>query len=134
VIAIAASVPIRAQRELADANLEHVGIGVSQWQPAQDGVEYRLAGASSIVFVPTHARVVEIPLRAAGSETTLRVALYLDGRPADVVTIRNDAWRPLLLRIPQDQSDKKFRALEFRVIDRSAGDLLMIGKVRPLGT
>ena len=133
-ITIAASIPVRAERELADANLEHIGIGVSQWQPAQDGVEFRVAGISSIVFVPSYARVVEIPLRAAATETSLRVALYLDGRPADVVTVRSDAWHPLLLRVPQHRTPRRFRALEFRVIDRSAGDLLMIGKVRPLGT
>lgn len=133
-VAIAASIPVRVQRELADANLEHIGIGVSQWQPAQDGVEFRMAGASSIVFVPSYARVVEIPLRAAATETTLRVALYLDGRPADVVTVRPEAWYPLLLRIPQHRTPRRFRALELRVLDRSAADLLMIGKVRPFGT
>ena len=133
-ITIAASIPVRAERELADANLEHIGIGVSQWQPAEDGVEFRLAGASSIVFVPSDARVVEIPLRATATETSLRVALYLDGSPADVVTVRSDAWYPLRLRIPQHRTPRKFRALRFQVIDRTTGDLLMIGKVRPLGT
>jgi hypothetical protein len=133
---VIASLPARAQRGLGEANLEHVGIGVSQWQPEKDGEEYRLAGGSSIVFVPSYATVVEIPLRAAHAQADLRVAVHLDGRPADVVMVRDDAWRTLVLQVPRRGHDRRFLALELRVIDgaaEGAADLLMIGKVRPRG-
>jgi len=137
VVTLAASVPIRAQREIGEANLEHLGIGVSQWHPGKDGIEYRLAGASSVVFVPSYAVVIEVPLRSALETTGLRVEVYLDGRPADVVTVPNHSWHTFVLQVPQPGQGRRFRALELRVLDRSPDletDLLMIGKVRPRGT
>ncbi len=44
VLLIAASVPVRAERQKADFNLEHRGVGLSTWRDAIEGVRYRLAG------------------------------------------------------------------------------------------
>ena len=135
-VVLVASIPVRAERGLGEANLEHVGIGVSQWQPEKDGVEYRLGGASSVVFIPSYASAVEIPLRAAATGSSLRVEVYLDGRAADVVTVHPEGWYRFVLQVPHHGEGTRFRSLELRVIDGSARpetDLLMIGKVRPRG-
>jgi hypothetical protein len=134
-LAAAVSIPLRAQRDRADANLEHIGVGVSAlWYPEEDGIRYRLAGARSTVFVPSHASAVEVPVRAAQGRGTLRVELYLAGRPADVVTVREDAWTDLVLRIPQHGGRNRFLALELRVAGQDAsGELLKIGKAQPRG-
>ncbi len=120
---------------MADANLEHIGIGVSAlWYPEEDGIRYRLAGARSTVFVPSRASAVELPVRAVQGRGTLRVELYLAGRPADVVTVREDVWTDLVLRIPQHGGQNRFLALELRVAGQdAAGELLKIGKALPRG-
>ena len=44
VIAIAVSIPVRVDRQKADFNLEHRGVGLSAWHDAVDGVRYRTSG------------------------------------------------------------------------------------------
>jgi len=93
-----------------------------------------VAGSSSVVFVPSYATVVEIPLRASRAGTSLRVEVYFDGRPADVVTVRDDVWHTLVLQVPRQGSAKRFRALELRVRESSSSGEepdLLVGKVRP---
>lgn len=133
IIALAASVPVRARHELRVANLEHLGIGLSGWTTGSDGVEYRLAGSISTVFVPADARVIDVPLRAVTAETD-RVELYLDGQFADVFTVSAESWRVLTLQIPQRDEGRRFRALELKVRKTardSQQNMLMIGKVQP---
>jgi O-antigen ligase len=133
IVLIAASVPVQVMHERADFNLEHRGIGVSPWQPAVDGIRYRLAGVSSSVFVPSEAQMIVVPLRAADPHTDLRVAVRLDGQAADVIAIGRDRWQQLRLRLPQERHPPRFRRLELRVEDPPAGaeNLLMIGKAEP---
>ncbi len=62
----AVSVPVRADRQKADFDLEHRGVGLSTWHDAIDGVRYRVAGSSSSVFLPADVQMVVVPLRAVG--------------------------------------------------------------------
>jgi hypothetical protein len=128
---LAASIPARARNERADFNLEHQGIGLSGWRDEVDGVRYRVAGSTSSVFVPSGTRSFTVPLRAATQE--LRVELWLDGRPADVVRVPSDRWLPMQLLLPFGAGSPRFRRLEFRVTDvpPNATEILMIGKVQP---
>ena len=132
-LAIAASVPVRADRQKADFNLEHRGVGLSTWHDAIDGVRYRLAGPASSVFLPAEAQMVVVPLRAAGTVSNLRLELKLDGRPADIVTIPSDRWHYLRLALPKDRNAPRFRRLDLQVAGAPPGDesVLMIGKVEP---
>jgi O-antigen ligase len=132
-LAIAASVPVRADRQKADFNLEHRGVGLSTWRDAIDGVRYRLAGPESSVFLPADAQMVVVPLRAAGAVSNLRLELRLDGRPADIVVVPSDRWHYLRLALPQDRNAPRFRRLDLQVADAPPGDesVLMIGKVEP---
>jgi O-Antigen ligase len=127
---VAISVPVRVVAQRADFDLEHRGIGLSPWQSGVDGVRYRLAGATSSVFVPSSAQALVIPLRAQGSAPERRVEIRLDGRPGDVVTVASDRWLFLRLRMLPDREAPRFRRLELRTAPES-GDapVLMIGKV-----
>jgi O-antigen ligase len=132
-LALAASVPVRADRQKADFNLEHRGVGLSIWHDAIDGVRYRLAENSSSVFLPADAQMVVVPLRAVGTEHDVRLELRLDGRPADVVSVPSDRWHYLRLTLPHDRNAPRFRRLDLQVAtDRPAArPVLMIGKVEP---
>ena len=133
VAVVAISIPWRFVQERANFDLEHRGIGLSShWQPEVDGVRYRLAGATSAVFVPSAAQSLVIPLRSVRELPQLRVELRLDDRPADVVTLTNDRWHYLRLHMMRDRNPPRFRRLELRASGAS-GDapVLMIGKVEP---
>jgi O-antigen ligase len=130
---IAVSVPVRADRQKADFNLEHRGVGLSTWHDAIDGVRYRLAGSTSSVFLPTDAQMVVLPLRAAGTAADVRLELRLDGRPADIVIVPSDRWHYLRLALPRDRDAPRFRRLDLQVANPPPGEgsVLMIGKVEP---
>lgn len=129
---IAVSIPMRATHDRADFNLEHRGIGVSNWQDDLDGVRYRRAGSTSSVFVPSGYSTCSIPLRAVRPWSEMRVQLWLDGRRADEVQVRSDRWLDLRLLLPQGQAGPRFHRLEFRVSDvpTDGTPVLMIGKVQ----
>ena len=132
-ILIAVSVPVRADRQKADFNLEHRGVGLSAWHDAVDGVRYRLAGPASSVFLPADAQMVILPLRATGMTTEVTLELKLDGRAADIVIVRSDRWHFLRLTLPRERDAPRFRRLDLQVGNPPPGDgnVLMIGKVEP---
>jgi O-antigen ligase len=132
-VVIAASVPIRVQQQRADFNLEHRGVGLSAWQPALDGVRFRVGGTTSSVFMPADATVVTVLLRAANAHETLRVSLYLDDRPADVVSVPGDRWLPWRLILTKSPNGAKFRRLDLKVPESTpaAPNVLLVGKVEP---
>jgi len=133
ILLVAVSVPVRADRQKADFNLEHRGVGLSTWHDAVDGVRYRLAGPTSSVFLPAGAQMVVVPVRAAGRSSEARLELRLDGRPADIVTVPSDRWLHLRLALPQDRDAPRFRRLDLQVANASPDEatVLMIGKVEP---
>lgn len=133
IVAIAVSVPFRVTSQRADFNLEHRGIGLSAWQAALDGVRFRVGGHSSTVFMPTDATVVTVPLRAANAHETVNVSLYLDERPADVVSVPGDRWTRVPLLMPQSTSGAKFRRLDLRIEGEVAATphVLLVGKLEP---
>ena len=53
VIAIAVSIPVRVDRQKADFNLEHRGVGLSAWHDAVDGVRYRVWALAAFFCLPT---------------------------------------------------------------------------------
>jgi len=125
-------VPLRARREMASANMEHVGFGLSRWQTDPSGVRYRSSTGRSTVFVPANARTVTVPLHVVGT-TYLHVRLRLDGRPADSVVIPPDRWFDLRFSLGETTATPRFRRLDLEVLDPNPdrNDILMIGKVEP---
>jgi hypothetical protein len=118
---------------IADADMEHAGIGVSEWRRHADGSSYRAAAAESTVFVPAVTGSVSIPLRAISPECCERVELRLDGRLADVVAIGADHWRRVLVIMPPQSGGPGFRRIDVHVVGPrpATGEVLMIGKVEP---
>jgi hypothetical protein len=130
-IALLVSLPVRVRAEFGRTELDHQGIGLSPWQDAEDGVRYRLARATSTVFVPAAARVITVPLRAANRDQTVTVELRLDDRLANVVRVPGDRWLFLRLPLPGTGNAPRFRSLELLVPsgNDSESHVLMIGKV-----
>jgi len=126
-------VPLRARREMASANMEHVGFGLSRWQTDPSGVRYRSSTGRSTVFVPANARTVTVPLHTVDAANPLHVQLRLDGRPADTVVIPPDRWFDLRFSLSETTATPRFRRLDLEVLDPNPdrNDVLMIGKVEP---
>lgn len=132
-IAVAVSIPFRVSQDVAAANLEHLGIGLSGWETGEDGIQYRRAGTTSTVFVPSEAAVVTLSLKSIAVNSEVQVELHLDGRYADMVRVRSDEWRVVRLQVPQRRDGRRFRPLELKVRDGHQGEdpVLMVSKVEP---
>lgn len=134
VVAVLATLPVRARQQIADTDMEHVGIGVSAWKHDDDaGRRYREAGTSCTVFVPGEAGSVTLPLRAARDGDVLEVELRMDRRVANVVRVGSESWTDLLVVLPR-HSDARYLPVELRVAAGAApgeGAILLVGKVVP---
>jgi O-antigen ligase len=125
-----ATLPLRAQRQIAATNLEHVGIDLSGWRWSEDGTRYREAGRTCSVFVPAHAGWVAIPLRAATPGAMLDVEVRLDGRLVNIVRVPSDGWYSLRLVVPAESGGPKFKRVDLRVpASQEASVVLLVGKV-----
>jgi hypothetical protein len=127
------SIPARVRSDVARADLEHQGIGLSAWHD-DDGIRYRVAGAESSVFLPSSARVVTVPLRANDPRQELVVELRLENRVADVVRVSGDRWFMLQLPLPEAADGPRFRRLTLIVRTRATSPdlpLLKVGKTTP---
>ena len=114
VIAIAATVPWRMRALMNAADLEHIGIGVSLWHEAADGIRYREAEGHATLFVPTTAFKFSVNPR---TDTPVRLQVTLDGRVADIVTLAPRVWNDLRLPPRTERTAARFAALELRVLD-----------------
>ena len=126
-------VPLRARKEMAGANMEHVGFGLSRWQTDSTGVRTGCSTGRSSAFLPANAHTVTIPLRAVSSSPALHVQLRLDGRAADVGVVPFDRWFDLRFSLSEPSSAPRFRQLDLDVLEPNPGgnDILMIGRVEP---
>lgn len=129
-LAIALALPWRVQATLRDADLEHVGIGVSPvWQVSPDGVRYREAQGRATLFVPA-ASAFKFRVNVRG-ETSTRLELTLDGRVADVVSLGPQRWTDVILPARTVRPDARYRPLELRLIENEHA-AIWITKVEPL--
>jgi O-antigen ligase len=128
IIAVLASVPWRMQALMNDADLEHIGIGVSVWQSSPDGIRYREGEGHVKLFVPTGAFKLRVNPR---TDTPVRLEVKLDGRVADIVTLAPRVWNDLSLPARTERTAARFAPLELRILD---GDRIgmWITKVEPV--
>lgn len=128
-VVIALTLPWRLRATTEDANLEHLGVGVSKWQAAPDGTRYREASGPATVFVPAGAFALSVyPV----TNDTVRLELKLDGRVADVVTLAPRQWNTLRLPGRTEATRARYGALDLRVVDHNQ-TAIWITKVQPLG-
>jgi O-antigen ligase len=144
-VLIIGATPFRAITAIEQANLEHLGIGLSTWQRDENGMRFRWAGGHSTLFVPSDAPAVHIPLRHGGIDSrVLEVRVFLEDREADRIVLEpGDDWRIFRLRLTGG-SQRRFARVELFArpygqtvpldvgpTDRSGA--VMVGKVEPAG-
>lgn len=127
-IALAFTMPWRLRETTQDADLEHVGIGVSAWQTSPDDIRYREAVGHASLFVPEGAiRWSVYPL----ADRPLQLELKLDGRVANVVTVAPRRWNELNLPARTRPSGARSVRLDQRLIS-SDETAIWITKVQPI--
>lgn len=130
VLAVMASVPFRAREGERAADLEHIAMGVSPWQPAIDGERYRQAGAEFSIFLPSGTMMV-LPMRSA-TESPVTAELRIDSRLIDAVEAPPDTWRAVRIQMPDSES--RYLKVDFRVIGSGppCQTCLWVGKAVPV--
>jgi hypothetical protein len=121
--------PFRAASAIRQADLEHVAIGLSGWQPEIDGIRYRLAGRSFALYLPADGMAVDLPLRRArDAPDPLVVAISWNGRKLYEPLVSGEAWQQIRVQLPK--TSQRFARVEVVVSPaRSDGKpVLLVGK------
>ena len=128
---LVATLPLRIVQHSHDINLEEIASGVSTWERDPAGTWVRQLSASATFYASGDAPLVEIPLRltAGGPETT--VLVVLDGKPANMIALHDDAWRSIRVVLPAEGPRKRFRRIDLSV-EPPSRDVVM-GRLRYAG-
>ena len=128
-LALLVTLPWRMQSMMRNADLEHVGIGVSsRFEISPDGIRYREAKGGATLFVPVGAFKVSVNPRTTAP---VRLELKLDGRVADVVSLAPGAWNDISIPARTERASARYARLDLRVLDED-GTAIWITKVQPL--
>ncbi len=132
-VVLAVSWPFRAISARAQADSEHLGIGLSpHWETADDGVRYRSAVNAASIFVPAETGF-RFQVRAL-SPMTERLELRLGGRLADIVALPPGRWTTVTMAPRNDRTESRYTVVEVRLVEPDARTVtLWIAKVEPLG-
>jgi len=126
---IAIAMPWQMKAMMADADLEHVGIGVpARWDLSPDGIKYRPATGHATLFIPAAGAKFSVFLQ---SDQPQRLELKLDGRVANVLALAPRRWNDLLIPGRNDMSNARYAALDLRILD-SDQTVIWITKDQPL--
>ena len=133
-VVLLATGPFRASHGVSQMDFEHVGVGLSPWQPEADGFRYRLAGPSFMLYLPADGRSVDLPLRRApGAPDPLAVTIVEAGRKLYEPLLSGDAWQVIRVQLPK--STRRFAPVEFTVSAVGTRELpspaLHVGKAEP---
>ncbi|MEP6594119.1 MAG: hypothetical protein ABJC51_10525, partial [Acidobacteriota bacterium] len=128
-----ASLPFRTTSARAQADLEHLGIGLStHWETADGGVRYRSAVNAASIFVPAETGF-RFQVRALSGRSE-RLELRLGGRLADIVALLPDRWTTIAMPARSDRSETRYTTIDLRLVDAGGRSVtLWISKVEPLG-
>jgi hypothetical protein len=122
------STPVRARAAVRNADLDHLGYGLSLWQTSEDGQRYRVAAGVATIFVPGDAAVVRVPLRTSGDATTaIPVSVRFHGSLVDRVQIRGGSWTWYRFTVPERERSR-FVPLELE-LEGTHAETLHVGKV-----
>jgi hypothetical protein len=129
-VGLALTLPWQIREMLRDAELEHVGIGLSRdWQVSPDGIRYREAQGHATIFVPSgSAFKFSVNPRSARPG---RLELTLDGRVADIVSLAPDRWNDVTLPARTTRPEARYRRLDLRLFDTER-PIIWITKVQPI--
>jgi O-antigen ligase len=136
--AVAASVPLRAKREVASLDLAKQTFGFYDWE-AEGTVRYRWTSRRATFFIPLNARELRIPLRAIhiGANTgPTEVSIAIGGRTFHRVDLMQDDWVFVRLRLPLLPDDEGFQRIDI-ITDPTWSGAAVVGRhdadVRVLG-
>ena len=118
---LVATVPLRARYEQRHATLDGVALGMTGWQRDESGNLFRWAAPRSTVFVDSTARLVRLPVRAT-RDTACDLAIWIDGRPADRVSVPSGFWQEIRLRLPMPREDRRSFRVDLIAEGACAGD------------
>jgi hypothetical protein len=97
--------------------------GLRPPQTDASGRRFRWSGGHASLFVPSNARLVSIPLRAAfdsPADPPVTVTITIDDRPADRLVLQDPEWHLSTIRLPAAGS-RRVRRIDIRV-DRTRDD------------
>ena len=129
--AVVALLPPRMTAAMKSADLDHVGIGVSEWDLREESERYRTAVDRATLFVPTTTgfRLKVKPL----TDHTVDLELRLDGRIADRRQLPPGEWTEIWMPARTQRTHGQFAPLELRVSDsHGRGVTIRMTKVYPL--
>jgi O-antigen ligase len=125
------SLPPRSATARAEADFEHLGIGLSVWQTSADNVRYRSAVNSATLFVPGE-KGFRFRVRTL-SPAPERLELRLGDRVVDVVLLAPNQWNDVAMPPRSDTSDTRYTTLHLRIVaDPSQAVTLWITKIEAL--
>ena len=113
-IAIVLTVPWRMRALIADADFEHLGIGLSTWQLSPDGTRYRQGEGHATLFVPAGPFKFRVNPR---TDATVRLEIKLDGRIANVVSLAPGVWNEVVLPARSERTAPRFIPMELTLLD-----------------
>jgi O-antigen ligase len=135
-VLVLTTAPFRASLTIRDADLEHIGVGLSRWQPEIDGIRYRTADQAFALYLPADGTAVTLPLRRApGVPDPLAVTIRADGRTIRELQVSGETWQQVDVQLPATNS--RFARADFDVRPVGAGDgplpspLVYVGKAAP---
>lgn len=133
VIALVAAVPLRWYSARAAMDLSELAFGLTGWYTGRDGVAYRLAGTSSVLYVPATYRAITIPLRATHPHEEVALEIRVDRVTVQERRIRTDDWQLVRLALPPQRGSSRFRRLDLEVTTRAQTPrVLFIGRITPI--
>ena len=127
-IALAATVPMRVHGARQSANFDQVAWGVSPWQTTDDGLKARALRGRATVFVPTTARVVDIPVRLARPGTRVVVSVKYHDHFADDLVVSTTSWSRYRLILAGGRQESRYEPV---ILVPKSGDAanVLIGKI-----
>jgi O-antigen ligase len=135
-IALAVSVPFRANREMAAIDLGRFDFGFYDWEG--DPERFRWTSRRATFFVPLNARELHLRLRARhlGANTApTEVSIAIGGRTFNRVVLADDNWVTVSMRLPLVVEDDHFRRIDITTEPTWSPAVLFGGRsdVRVLG-
>ena len=127
-IALAATVPVRVHAARRSANFDQVAWGVGPWQTTGDGAKARELRGQATVFVPTAARVVDIPVRLDQPGTRVVFSVRYHGHFADDLVVSTTSWSRYRLILTGGRQESRYEPV---ILIPKSGDAtnVLIGKV-----
>ena len=128
VIALAATVPFRVHAASASANLEQVAWGTGPWRVGDDGVRARPMLGEATLFIPSEARLVEIPLRLERPGPPVALSIIYRQRVVDRIVVTSTAWSRYRLMAGSGKSESRYDALTL-LPDSGDSTNVLVGKL-----